>query len=96
MLSTLSLFRAPVLAAALVVLTLTAGGDKGDKNVASQVAAKVRSEEISVHQINFLLGRTNAGNASTEDVKALRREVLEKLIDQQLAVDQPRNTVYPT
>lgn len=74
--------------AGMVALALTACGDKGDKKVATQVAAKVGSEEISVHQINFVLSRTNAANATPENADKLRREVLEKLIDQQLAVDQ--------
>lgn len=78
----------PLLAALVVTLTLTACGDKEEKKVATQVAAKVGKEEISVHQINQVLSRTNAGNASPAAVDKLRRDVLEKLIDQQLAVDQ--------
>lgn len=78
----------PLLAALVVTLTLTACGEKEEKKVATQVAAKVGKEEISVHQINQVLSRTNAGNASPAAVDKLRREVLEKLIDQQLAVDQ--------
>ena len=79
---------APLVATALLALTLTACGNKDDKKVATQVAAKVGSEEISVHQINQVLSRTNAGNATPQAVQNLRRDVLEKLIDQQLAVDQ--------
>ncbi len=78
----------PLVAATLVVLTLAACGNKEDKKVATQVAAKVGSEEISVHQINQVLSRTNAANATPQAVQNLRREVLEKLIDQQLAVSQ--------
>ncbi|BDT73257.1 hypothetical protein os4_28050 [Comamonadaceae bacterium OS-4] len=80
-------FTATVLAAA-IALTLVACGDKKDTKVATQVAAKVGSEEISVHQINQVLSRTNTSGASAEQVQAMSREVLEKLIDQQLAVDQ--------
>lgn len=82
----------PLLAALAIVLTLTACGEKEDKKVATQVAAKVGKEEISVHQINQVLSRTNAGNASPAAVDKLRRDVLEKLIDQQLAVDQAIET----
>lgn len=82
----------PLLAALAVVLTLSACGEKEEKKVATQVAAKVGKEEISVHQINQVLARTNAGNASPAAVDKLRREVLEKLIDQQLAVDQAMET----
>lgn len=80
-------FTATLLAAA-VALTLIACGDKEGKKAATQVAAKVGSEEISVHQINQVLSRTNTGGASPEAVQAMGKEVLEKLIDQQLAVDQ--------
>ena len=82
-----SRFTLTLLSGALV-LGLIACGDKADKKVATQVAAKVGSEEISVHQINQVLQRTNTSGASPEAAKAMGREVLEKLIDQQLAVDQ--------
>lgn len=71
-----------------LALSLAACGKKDDKPAATQVAAKVGSEEISVHQINQVLQRTNTAGATPEAVKNLSREVLEKLIDQQLAVDQ--------
>lgn len=74
----------------LAVLGLVACGksEESGKAAATQVAAKVGSEEISVHQINQVLQRTNTNGASPEAVQGLSREVLEKLIDQQLAVDQ--------
>jgi EpsD family peptidyl-prolyl cis-trans isomerase len=76
-------------AIALVAVALVACGDKTGKKAATQVAAKVGDEEISVHQINFVLSRTSAAaNATPESAQKLRSEVLEKLIDQQLAVDQ--------
>src|SRR3990167_5274365 len=70
------------------VLGLSACGNKDDKKVATQVAAKVGSEEISVHQINQILSRANTGNATPQAVQKMGRDVLEKLIDQQLAVEQ--------
>jgi EpsD family peptidyl-prolyl cis-trans isomerase len=73
---------------ALSIATLAACGSKEAKVSATQVAAKVGSEEISVHQINQVLSHTNTGGATPEQVKTLSREVLEKLIDQQLAIDQ--------
>ena len=76
------------LLAGALALGLVACGDKADKKTSTQVAAKVGSEEISVHQINQVLQRTNSNGASPEAAKAMSREVLEKLIDQQLAVDQ--------
>lgn len=71
-----------------MVFGLTACGDKGGKKPASQVAAKVNAEEISVHQVNFMLGRVASGAVSAEQAPKVRREILEKLVDQQLAVEQ--------
>jgi len=72
---------------ALACMGLSACGDK-HKDAPSQVAAKVDSEEISVHQINQALSRVNLSNATPEQVATMSREVLEKLIDQQLAINQ--------
>jgi EpsD family peptidyl-prolyl cis-trans isomerase len=71
-----------------LALALIACGQKGDKVAATQVAAKVGSEEISVHQINQVLATANNKEAAPEAVQKMSREVLEKLIDQQLAISQ--------
>lgn len=63
------------------------GGAEGGKP-ATQVAVKVGSEEISVHQINQVLSRNQNPGQSEQDTKQLTRDILERLIDQQLAVDQ--------
>jgi EpsD family peptidyl-prolyl cis-trans isomerase len=74
---------------ALTTLTLSACGKKDAKNTPpTQVAAKVGSEEISVHQINEVLSRANTRGASPDVLQVMSREALEKLIDQQLAIDQ--------
>jgi EpsD family peptidyl-prolyl cis-trans isomerase len=73
---------------ATLLLGLSACGNKDGKPAATQVAAKVGSEEISVHQINQVLSRSNAAGSTPAEVQAASREVLEKLIDQQLAVSQ--------
>lgn len=72
----------------LLSLGLSACGSKDESPQATQVAAKVGSNEISVHQINQLLSRTPINGASKDVVQAASREALERLIDQQLAVDQ--------
>lgn len=69
------------------MLAVLGGCGKGDeKKAATQVAAKVNSDEISVHQINALLER--AERVPAEDAPKLRRQLLDKLIEQQLAVQQ--------
>lgn len=70
--------------AAVGVLVLAGCGD--EKKVATQVAAKVNKEEISVHQINNVLGR--AGNLPPEQMKVASRQVLDRLVDQELLVQK--------
>jgi EpsD family peptidyl-prolyl cis-trans isomerase len=72
----------------LVLIGVSACGDKSDAPVATQVAAKVGSNEISVHQINQVLSRTPSAGDSKDAVKSASEAALERLIDQQLAVDQ--------
>lgn len=76
------------LVAAVLAVSLAGCGSKEEKKPASQVAAKVNSSEISVHQINYVLSRSGANVANAEQAGKLRRDVLEKLIEQQIAVDQ--------
>jgi EpsD family peptidyl-prolyl cis-trans isomerase len=74
------------------VLGLTACGNQSNSPVATQVAARVGSEEVTVHQINQVLSRNPSAASTPEGTQALSRDVLEKLIDQQLAVDQAHET----
>lgn len=76
------------LIALVVAIGLVGCNDNNAKKPASQVAAKVNSQEISVHQINFALSRVNAAALTPEQVTTARQEVLNKLIDQALVVDQ--------
>ena len=76
----------PRLSALTLVLFLAACGGEDKKKPASQVAAKVNKEEISVHQINAVLSRT--GRLSADQTARASREVLEKLIDQELLVQK--------
>jgi len=71
---------------ALAVATAAGCGKSENKPPATQVVAKVNDEEITVHQINAVLAqRPNPGPG---DAATAKREILERLIDQQIAVQQ--------
>ena len=80
--------RAPrwfaVLALASVAL-LSACGDKKEKG-ASQTAVKVNKDEITVHHINFVLQQQRG--LKPEQADAASKQILERLIDQQLALQR--------
>lgn len=80
-------FALPLLTFSLI-LGVAACGSKDQKKPASQVAAKVNAEEISVHQVNFMISRSGNGNSSPEQAPKIRRAILDKLVTQQLAVEQ--------
>jgi EpsD family peptidyl-prolyl cis-trans isomerase len=63
---------------------------KEDKSSPSQVAVKVNKEEISVHQINDLLARS--GNIPQDQVARARSATVERLIDQELLLQQAKNS----
>jgi EpsD family peptidyl-prolyl cis-trans isomerase len=79
--------RAGVLAAVAVMASvlLTACGDTKDKP-ATQTAAKVNREEITVHQINALLQQQRG--LKPEQTDEASRRALERLIDQELALNK--------
>ena len=76
-------------AIALVLVTsavlLSACGDKTDKP-ATQTAAKVNREEITVHQINAVLQQQRGVTPDQADEAS--RRALERLIDQELALQK--------
>src|SRR5512134_715992 len=72
----------PVLAA--VVLTLAACADETPKT--TQVAAKVNGDEITVQQIDQAMQRL--GNLNEAQVPQAKKQVLDRLVDQQLLVQQ--------
>jgi len=73
----------PVFTALLLALALTTGcGKKEDAKGATQVAARVNSDEITVHQVNYVLARNP--NVTPELAPQAKREILDKLIDQHL------------
>lgn len=89
---TLSTSRLPALprvgraaCGAVVVLLLAACGARSDK-AATQVAAKVNKDEISVHQVNFMMQRQGAAAPGQE--QQVSQEAVERLIDQQLALQK--------
>ncbi|MBZ8140328.1 peptidyl-prolyl cis-trans isomerase, EpsD family [Rubrivivax gelatinosus] len=69
----------------LALATLLVAGCGGRKEQASQTAAKVNKDEITVHQINFALQQQRV---RPEQADAASRQLLERLIDQQLAVQK--------
>lgn len=75
-----------VLAILTATGTLQGCGKEERKKAASQVIAKVNGDEISVHQVNFLLSKAQGINA--DNAEQAKREILDKLIDQQLAIQQ--------
>lgn len=78
--------RAGLLTVALAAaLMLAACGDRKDK-AASQTAAKVNKEEVTVHQINFMLQQQRG--LKPEQADAASQQILERLIDQELAVQK--------
>jgi EpsD family peptidyl-prolyl cis-trans isomerase len=71
------------LPALLAALVLAACGRSGsDAN--TQVAAKVNREEISVHQVNYVLQRQPG--ITPDQLESASRKTLEALVDQQLAL----------
>ena len=72
------------LAALAAAVLLGACGEK--KESATQTAAKVNKDEITVHQINFVLQQQR--NLRPEQVDAASRQILERLVDQQLALQK--------
>jgi EpsD family peptidyl-prolyl cis-trans isomerase len=77
----------PSLICALVIAApLTGCNDDKSGSKATQVAAKVNGAEISVHQINAVLSKANG--VTNENAAQARKEILDRLIDQQIAVEQ--------
>lgn len=59
------------------------GCGQPDDKAATQVVARVNSEEITVHEINYLLARVP--NVTPETAMHAKRVILKKLVDQELA-----------
>lgn len=81
-------FRPVLTAAGVATLAVAAGcGDKPPS--ATQVAARVNKQELSVHQINFVLARQPGIRA--DQTEQAGRAVLERLIEQELAVQRAKD-----
>ncbi|MDE2368737.1 MAG: EpsD family peptidyl-prolyl cis-trans isomerase [Burkholderiales bacterium] len=72
-------------ALASTTLMLAACGDKKDP-AATQTAARVNKDEITVHQINFMLQQQRG--LRQDQAEAASHQILERLIDQDLAVQK--------
>lgn len=70
---------------ALLTILLAACGANKD-TPATQVAAKVNKEEISVHQINFMMQQQRG--IKPEQANVASKQILERLVDQELAVQK--------
>ncbi len=73
------------LAAVFAAVMLVGCGDKKEKG-ASQTAAKVNKDEITVHQINFVMQQQRG--LRPEQAEGASKQILERLIDQQLALQK--------
>lgn len=78
----------PAVAASVIVIcgAFLAGCSKSDDKPASQVVAKVNKQEITIHQVNFLLEQQRG--LRPEQAEAARKQALERLIDQELAIQK--------
>jgi EpsD family peptidyl-prolyl cis-trans isomerase len=72
--------------AAVAVLAGCGGDNKDEKKAATQSAARVNKEEITVHQINFVLAQQRGLKA--EQAEEAGKQVLERLIDQEVALQK--------
>lgn len=80
---------AALLVAASVSLVAGCGSKTGEEKPASQTAARVNKEEITVHQINFALQQQRG--LAPEQAASASKEVLDRLIDQELAVQKAQD-----
>lgn len=71
-----------VVLALSTLFLLTACNDKEEKKSPSQVLAKVNDAEITVHQLNFVLGKIPQATAEQ------KQQVLDQLIDQELLLNK--------
>jgi len=74
----------PAVTAMLLAVAFITGCDsKDDDKVATQVAARVNADEITVHQVNHVLAQRQ--DITPEFAAQAKRAILDRLINQQLA-----------
>lgn len=78
--------RVAVIALASMLVMVAGCSDKKKDKGVSQTAAKVNGEEITVHQINFMLQQQRGLKAEQADVAS--KQILDRLIDQELALQK--------
>lgn len=75
-----------VLLVALLSVSIYGCGKKDEKAAETQVVARVNGDEISIHQVNFQLSQL--GQLSEAQGKEAGKEIVKRLIDQQLLVEK--------
>ena len=83
-----------VAAASVVALAVALAGcsDKKKDKPASQTAAKVNKEELTVHQINYVLQQQRG--LAPEQAASASKQALERLIDQELALQKAQDQKF--
>lgn len=76
--------KATCVAGSIVVALMLVGCGAKKDDASTQIAAKVNKEEISIHQINYLLQRQSG--LKPDQLDAVSRTTLDALIDQELAM----------
>jgi len=71
---------------AISLALLVAGCGEKEEAVASQTAVKVNKDEITVHQINFVLQQQRG--LRPEQTDEASRQILERLIDQEVTLQR--------
>ena len=69
-----------------LVVALSSCGKADVKKASGQVVAKVNGDEISVHQINVAIARSN--DIAPDEAKQAAAQTLERIIDQELLVQK--------
>ncbi|MBK1615209.1 peptidyl-prolyl cis-trans isomerase, EpsD family [Rubrivivax gelatinosus] len=78
--------RPRLAATTLALAVVIVAGCGGNRESASQTAARVNKDDITVHQINFVLQQQRGVQPGQAEV--VGRQILERLIDQQLALQK--------